>query len=295
MPPHWILTASDGGVLTLGRLPSVGKETLLVQQQEREQKMDKTSHEEGAFQQKDERLNNGHATKNKADKSANQHILKKSRFLLLAYISSSHALVPLFLGKWEIYWLEHFLRKTRQAINVDRFKQWFCGKLTTIDMELRMNLQFYMGFICCCWGQLTVRCMPTVSLLLTMCRSPTPSPRGRPKSKRSSSRSISPSPRFQNDSGNPDRKSGHENRGISLRSPNGSPSQKVPDPSASNRGQAPSGSRSPNGTPKRIRKGRGFTEQFSFARRYRTPSPERSPRRSYNFGGRNFHERNRDR
>ncbi|KAK9067593.1 hypothetical protein SSX86_011704 [Deinandra increscens subsp. villosa] len=43
-------------------------------------------------------------------------------------------------------------------------------------------------------------------------------------------------------------------------------------------------SRSPNGTPKRIRKGRGFTKEYSFARRYRTPSPERSPRRSHQFG-----------
>lgn len=76
----------------------------MVLQKEREQRMmEKSSHEEGEFQQKDERLNNGHTTENKADKSANQHddtdILKKSRFLLLAYISSSHALVPLFLGK----------------------------------------------------------------------------------------------------------------------------------------------------------------------------------------------------
>ncbi|CAI9300635.1 unnamed protein product [Lactuca saligna] len=39
-------------------------------------------------------------------------------------------------------------------------------------------------------------------------------------------------------------------------------------------------SRSPNGngTPKRVRKGRGFTKEYSFARRYRTPSPDRSPR-----------------
>ncbi|XP_076928526.1 peptidyl-prolyl cis-trans isomerase CYP63-like isoform X2 [Bidens hawaiensis] len=43
-------------------------------------------------------------------------------------------------------------------------------------------------------------------------------------------------------------------------------------------------SRSPNGTPKRIRKGRGFTKEYSFARKYRTPSPERSPRRSHQFG-----------
>ncbi|CAM0905516.1 unnamed protein product [Alopecurus aequalis] len=37
----------------------------------------------------------------------------------------------------------------------------------------------------------------------------------------------------------------------------------------------------------RVRKGRGFTQQYSFARRYRTPSPERSPVRSHYNGGRN--------
>ncbi|KAK1681981.1 hypothetical protein QYE76_042829 [Lolium multiflorum] len=37
----------------------------------------------------------------------------------------------------------------------------------------------------------------------------------------------------------------------------------------------------------RVRKGRGFTQQYSFARRYRTPSPERSPVRSRYNGGRN--------
>lgn len=160
-------------------------------------------------------------------------------------------------------------------------------------------MQFYIGFICCFLRSVDCQ-MRTHCILLIMCRSPTPSPRGRLKSRHSSSRSVSPrratsSPRFQNDSGNPDRKSGHDNRGRSLRSPNGSPSQKVLDLSASNHGRAASRSRSPNGTPKRVRKGRGFTDKFSFARRYRTPSPERSPRRSFNFGGRNFHERNRDR
>ncbi|CAN6836622.1 unnamed protein product [Brassica oleracea] len=44
--------------------------------------------------------------------------------------------------------------------------------------------------------------------------------------------------------------------------------------------------KSPNGEPKRIRKGRGFTERYSFARKYRTPSPERSPPR------RSFQDRN---
>ncbi|KAG8083696.1 hypothetical protein GUJ93_ZPchr0016g2557 [Zizania palustris] len=42
-----------------------------------------------------------------------------------------------------------------------------------------------------------------------------------------------------------------------------------------------------NGQPQRIRKGRGFTQQYAFARRYRTPSPERFPVRSHYNGGRN--------
>ncbi|KAL5197939.1 hypothetical protein ABZP36_001451 [Zizania latifolia] len=42
-----------------------------------------------------------------------------------------------------------------------------------------------------------------------------------------------------------------------------------------------------NGQPQRIRKGRGFTQQYAFARRYRTPSPEHSPVRSHYNGGRN--------
>jgi peptidyl-prolyl isomerase G (cyclophilin G) len=37
----------------------------------------------------------------------------------------------------------------------------------------------------------------------------------------------------------------------------------------------------------RIRKGRGFTKEYAFARRYRTPSPERFPVRSSYDGGRN--------
>ncbi|GFS42721.1 rubredoxin-like superfamily protein [Actinidia rufa] len=44
-----------------------------------------------------------------------------------------------------------------------------------------------------------------------------------------------------------------------------------------------SSSRSPSadGFPKRIRKGRGFSERFSYARRYRSRSPDRSPVRPY--------------
>jgi peptidyl-prolyl isomerase G (cyclophilin G) len=43
-------------------------------------------------------------------------------------------------------------------------------------------------------------------------------------------------------------------------------------------------SASPDASPKRIRRGRGFSERYSYARRYRTPS--RSPVRSYRYNGR---------
>ncbi|XP_024981332.1 peptidyl-prolyl cis-trans isomerase CYP63 isoform X2 [Cynara cardunculus var. scolymus] len=74
------------------------------------------------------------------------------------------------------------------------------------------------------------------------------------------------------------RKSGQEK----VRSFSRSPSQKASRSSVAEKDL--SRSRSPNGTPKRIRKGRGFTKEYSFARRYRTPSPEQSPRRSHQFG-----------
>ncbi|EFH52979.1 hypothetical protein ARALYDRAFT_324764 [Arabidopsis lyrata subsp. lyrata] len=51
---------------------------------------------------------------------------------------------------------------------------------------------------------------------------------------------------------------------------------------------------SPSGVPKRIRKGRGFTERYSFARKYHTPSPERSPPRHWH-DRRSFQDRNMDR
>ncbi|KAL0435677.1 UNVERIFIED_CONTAM: Peptidyl-prolyl cis-trans isomerase CYP63 [Sesamum radiatum] len=76
------------------------------------------------------------------------------------------------------------------------------------------------------------------------------------------------------------------------RSPLRSPPSK--DPLPSNHGRDLSRSRSPGGTQKRIRKGRGFTERYAFVRKYRTPSPERSPDRSYRYGGRNI-QRNQDR
>ncbi|XP_062187154.1 peptidyl-prolyl cis-trans isomerase CYP63-like isoform X2 [Phragmites australis] len=42
-----------------------------------------------------------------------------------------------------------------------------------------------------------------------------------------------------------------------------------------------------NGQPQRIRKGRGFTQLYAYARRYRTPSPERPPVRPRYDGGNN--------
>ena len=73
-----------------------------------------------------------------------------------------------------------------------------------------------------------------------------------------------------------------------------SPGQKVSEPAAPKHGQGFSKSPSPNSMPKRIKKGRGFTERYAFARRYRTPSPERSPPHSYRYGDRNI-RRNFDR
>ncbi|KAG4188784.1 hypothetical protein ERO13_A08G187500v2 [Gossypium hirsutum] len=116
-------------------------------------------------------------------------------------------------------------------------------------------------------------------------RSVSPTPKRGPNNSRRSSRSMSPP---KDDVRSSSRKSGAR----TSRSPLNSPSRKAP---ASNQVRIASRSPSPGGTSKRVRKGRGFTDRFSFARRYRTPSPERSPPRSYAYGGRNVPERNHDR
>ncbi|MED6106778.1 hypothetical protein PIB30_007808 [Stylosanthes scabra] len=71
-----------------------------------------------------------------------------------------------------------------------------------------------------------------------------------------------------------------------------SPGQKASELAAT-KNQGFSKSPSPHGMPKRIKKGRGFTERYAFARRYRTPSPEHSPC-AYRYGDRNM-RRNFDR
>ncbi|CAH8310235.1 unnamed protein product [Eruca vesicaria subsp. sativa] len=92
------------------------------------------------------------------------------------------------------------------------------------------------------------------------------------------SRSMSPVPRSKSPSRSPVRDLGNRSR---------SPREKLAV-------RKPSKSPSPNGEPKRIRKGRGFTERYSFARKYRTPSPERSPPRHWP-NRRSFQDRNTDR
>lgn len=88
----------------------------------------------------------------------------------------------------------------------------------------------------------------------------------------------------------PTKNSGELNQGRTLLA---SPGQKASEPAASRHGQGFSKIPSPNGMPKRVKKGRGFTERYAFVRRYRTPSPEQSPR-TYRYGDRNI-RRNFDR
>ncbi|XP_027929521.1 uncharacterized protein LOC114185788 isoform X2 [Vigna unguiculata] len=87
----------------------------------------------------------------------------------------------------------------------------------------------------------------------------------------------------------PTRDSGELNQGRALLL--ASSGQKASEPAAPKHGQGFSKSPSPNGTPRRIKKGRGFTERYAFARRYRTPSPERSPRAYRNTSYRSYSER----
>ncbi|CAN6439578.1 unnamed protein product [Victoria cruziana] len=120
-------------------------------------------------------------------------------------------------------------------------------------------------------------------------RSRSPSPRrDQSMSPRSVSRSPSPSlsprrspsksPPPQSVSRSPVRPASRRNRRSFSRSPvrTRSPVRKAPTPS--NHRRSPSRSASLDGSPKRIRRGRGFSERYSYARRYRTPSPpDRSP------------------
>lgn len=69
-----------------------------------------------------------------------------------------------------------------------------------------------------------------------------------------------------------------------------SPARRAASPPPSHR-RSLSRSASPNGSPRRVRRGRGFSQRYAYARRYRTPSPDRSPVRPHRYGGR--HDRDR--
>ncbi|KAH9298183.1 hypothetical protein KI387_029865, partial [Taxus chinensis] len=125
--------------------------------------------------------------------------------------------------------------------------------------------------------------------------SPSPSPSPSKTSPRSLSRSPSGSPRRSLSRSPPRSLSRHSRQnqplsppGSRSRTPSGRLSKglsrspvvdknTVPPPS-----QSQSTARSPSAeeTPKRVRRGRGFSQRYSYARRYRTPSPDRSPPRS---------------
>lgn len=90
----------------------------------------------------------------------------------------------------------------------------------------------------------------------------------------------------QGASASPPRENKRQDHARYSMSPVRSPARKAPAPASDQAKNLPR-SPSPNGNPKRIRKGRGFSERYAFARRYRTPSPDRSPVRSQYYRGRN--------
>eukprot|EP00249_Psilotum_nudum_P024974 c29338_g1_i2 orf=370-2676(+) len=105
---------------------------------------------------------------------------------------------------------------------------------------------------------------------------------------RTPSRSPTKSPRVSH--------GGHPSRSLSRsRSRSPSPLQEKKSPPLPAAVHSRSPTHSAEGTPKRIRRGRGFSQQYSYARRYRTPSPEHSPPRSYRYRGRSSLQRERDR
>ncbi|KAI8569043.1 hypothetical protein RHMOL_Rhmol02G0247300 [Rhododendron molle] len=114
----------------------------------------------------------------------------------------------------------------------------------------------------------TVSRSPVRAVERSLSRSPVRS------SRRSVSRSSGRAPSRRSASRSPVRAPTRNNRRSYSKSP------------VSDRGRNLSRSPSLDGSPKRIRRGRGFSERFSYARRYRSPSPDRSPVRSYRYGSR---------
>lgn len=123
-------------------------------------------------------------------------------------------------------------------------------------------------------------------------------PKGSPSASHRRSPSMGPTSssdkarRLQGSGESPLRESTRQDYTRYPRSPARSPVRKATSP-VTNRGQNLSRSPSPEVAPKRIRRGRGFSERYAFARRYRTPSPDRSPVRSGYYRGRNERESDR--
>ncbi|KAI3891212.1 hypothetical protein MKW98_007517, partial [Papaver atlanticum] len=107
--------------------------------------------------------------------------------------------------------------------------------------------------------------------------------------RKSPSRSPARVPPRRSISRSPVRPAGRNNRRRHSKSPV-SPSYRGRSP-IHNRGRSVSRSASPDGSPKRLRRGRGFSQKYWYARRYRTPSPDRSPIRSHRYGGRGDRDR----
>ncbi|XP_059640702.1 peptidyl-prolyl cis-trans isomerase CYP95-like isoform X3 [Cornus florida] len=118
-------------------------------------------------------------------------------------------------------------------------------------------------------------------------RSPIRVPRSRTpvrSSRRSISRSSGKAPSRRSFSRSPVRASTRYDRRSYSRSPVSARRRArspIPD-----RGRSLSRSPSPDGSPKRVRRGRGFSQRYSYARRYKSPSPDR-----YRYGGRSDRDR----
>ncbi|OIS97707.1 hypothetical protein A4A49_05445 [Nicotiana attenuata] len=109
-------------------------------------------------------------------------------------------------------------------------------------------------------------------------RSPSRSPVR--SSRRSASRSSGRVPSRRSPSRSPGRVPSRNNRRSYSRSPV-SAGRRARSP-----GRSSSRSASVDGSPKRIRRGRGFSERYSYVRRYKSRSPDRSPVRPYRYGDR---------
>ncbi|KAL2548298.1 peptidyl-prolyl cis-trans isomerase CYP95 [Forsythia ovata] len=103
------------------------------------------------------------------------------------------------------------------------------------------------------------------------------------------SRSSGRGPPRRSPSPSPVRAPSRNNRRSYSRSPVGA-GRRARSP-VSDRGRSSSRSPPVDESPKRIRRGRGFSDRYSYVRRYRSRSPDRSPVRTYRYGARNDRDR----